>query len=1346
MSDVEKPKFESSLLASLHKGEHPPPPRTATSRKPPPKKPPSEDRQPHARPPQAHVSDSGHHRSKTKQKFMYVQKASPTTDVPPATPSPAVAEAPPLPGPIQVPQAAQLPLPPPPEVKKPFQSSLIASAQSSSGPSQSKSSSSSTPHQFAAKPSTATRALPTASKDGADSRPFQSSLQASIGSKMTPDEAVEAAPKKTLRQSIEEKKLGHPSDRFFTRSVSSRDDKQWPHGSRRQEGDSASYRLDAPKGKLTRQSSHDAHKQGPPQLARQASSEKRETPPSILSRLGPAPDDHRHPPSIHARMGPPIESAKRDAPLPRSTSPGLRPQSSDLDRPPPFYGRDTKQPDRSKSSSKSPLCDKPPAKGGSSQLLTSMPSPPCRGATSSFVKPPVKGSSLVASISNVDALRLQLTSSIALSHARSNSPAHARQALDKVRYTATQLRALNKSPNVPRPFDLVDLTKIVVTPASPRAKSSKSSGRFWSARATTSSVVRIHAGHARGGASQQQMRGGRGGRGDRQRGKGARHQPPPPPPLSDEPIVPFVKSESRWVPSKEDKVKQPKDVQHQVKTLLNKLTRDQFEKITADIAALPLKSLDTLNMLVAMIMDKALEEPNFAQVYADLCVRLHQHLAAHRPPFLHAVHHVADQVWYWTAANRSTFPAFHGPVTSRDECFAGALGVHSKADKEVPPEEVQAPAYYVHKGHLVVVATKAGLPKELYYAAVQVDKLSENEPLMGTYPTEESAIKAAATFTSFKRLLVTRCQHKFDSTEHKPKQADDADDPAAVRAARRTKTLMLGNMRFLGELFKVELIAESVVQQCIFKLLGLELVHVDGGAQAAQTIRMPDEEDLEALCKMLATVGKKFDHKGVKTAMTMILVRMVELSDTPSLPSRIRFLLKDVLEMRDHQWVPRRKELQQKTLQEVRKEAEKLQRLGKNAQHDDLQGKRHRTAHSSLDVAKQNSMLLLRQTTIPDQPPVTLAVDPTNRIKSILQEYLALHDIAETRQCVAELPRDSHLAFVEQALTLALEGKEKDRAAAVDMLVGLYETLTLGATEIQSGLLGTLEFLDDLRIDIPMVHEYCGLILGRMIGAGCFGLSWLQLGVRHLAESGLAGLLVAEVLGVMDDDMGADTVATMLAREELNVAGFLPPDQQSPDAVAAFLKAHDLTGYFYEDDDEEEDDEEVKDALHAMVQEFLVVQDVAEVDACLADLQPHPWTVSLVKTVLNELCECKPAQRPLLLTLWRHVLPHVDPADVEVGLSWWFDQLDDVVVDVPQAAVYVAPVVAQVLHERVLTWTWLATVVDGARPATVVQLVEGVCYALDALDSRDATRQGICDSGVSMDKFASGGRLAPWFT
>ena len=70
---------------------------------------------------------------------------------------------------------------------------------------------------------------------------------------------------------------------------------------------------------------------------------------------------------------------------------------------------------------------------------------------------------------------------------------------------------------------------------------------------------------------------------------------------------------------------------------------------------------------------------------------------------------------------------------------------------------------------------------------------------------------------------------------------------------------------------------------------------------------MPDEEELEALCKMLATVGKKFDHDGVKTVMNGIIVRLVELSETPTLPSRTRFLLKDLLETRDYQWVPRRK-------------------------------------------------------------------------------------------------------------------------------------------------------------------------------------------------------------------------------------------------------------------------------------------------------------------------------------------------------------------------------------------------------------------------------------------------------
>ena len=167
-------------------------------------------------------------------------------------------------------------------------------------------------------------------------------------------------------------------------------------------------------------------------------------------------------------------------------------------------------------------------------------------------------------------------------------------------------------------------------------------------------------------------------------------------------------------------------------------------------------------------------------------------------------------------------------------------------------------------------------------------------------------------------------------------------------------------------------------------------------------------------------------------------------------------------------------ELQQKTLDEVRKEAEKLQRLGKNAQHDDLVGKRKKTANSSEKLAKQNSTLLLR-----GPAPLSPAA-ASSRIKGIVKEYIASHDLDETRACLRELPRDVHVSFIDTALTYALEGKDHERSAAVDMLASLYETLDLGATEMQSALLNTLEFLDDLRIDIPMVRILLSCITSRM--------------------------------------------------------------------------------------------------------------------------------------------------------------------------------------------------------------------------------------------------------------------------
>ncbi|KAF0690258.1 Aste57867_18332 [Aphanomyces stellatus] len=1347
-------------MASVNKEEDPPH-HTPSTRKPPQKKASNDENQA----PSGRHDDSRQKKAKSV-KMVYVRKDSASTassssslgDAPPGrfqsslASSLAAESPPPAPTTSSSSQASSLHTPhtngPARSSSTKFQSSLMASAKKEDDKH-----ASDEPPLKSKVPSSLMAAVTTDSPKSQrivqkPTRQFKSSLS-SVSDHPPPAVEPAAAPPRTLRQSIQEKGLDKQPFRSSLASSLHDSDRRVVHDDKR-----SSHRRHDPEPSrskhLARQSSthSDASDRGG-RLVRQTSDTHSKK--DIFSRLGPDKDE-RHPAkesdtrrgSIHndprhdsndpakptriVQKQPDVSEDERRRLATESLRAGFEARRQERENQP------SSSSTLSSSRQDGPTFEKPPVKGSS--LLQSIHKPPRSSMASSptltFEKPPVKGSSLLDSISTMDSLKSTLSSSLALSLARSSSPAHGKSSPSKAitRYSVAQLRSLNTN-DYCRPADLRDMT-VIELPMSPRAlaAASKKAPRFQG-----KSIGGRGSNHAP--VTRQSSRGGRGGVSSKY--KQQRGQAPAPVLANEPPVKPFVKTDGRWVPSKETKDKEkPKDIQHLVKTLLNKLTRDRFEKLTAEFCAIPLRSLRTLNTLIVMIMDKALEEPNFAEVYADLCAHLHKHTAqGPRLPFLHPVYHMEEKMWYWTAANRNTFAGFHGPMASRDECFAALQAAPTELTGPIPADQVQAPSFFMAKGYLVVIATKVGQPNGHYYAAVPVDTLHEDEePLLGSYASEELAMKAAIKLTSFKRLLVTRCQDKFDSSDHKVAKPTDDE---AIRAAKRTKTLMLGNMRFLGELFKVELIAETVIQSCLFKLLGMELVVV-GDTQAAQTIRMPDEEDLEALCKMLATVGKKFDHKGTKTIMSMILVRMVELSDSQALPSRIRFLLKDILEMRDYQWVPRRKELQQKTLQEVRKEAEKLQKLGKNAQHDDLQGKRQKAAHSSADLAKQNSTLLLRTTTTVTQAAAPTA-DPTNRIKSILKEYVSLHDIVETRQCVAELPRETHMAFVEQALTLALEGKEAERAAAVDMLVGLYETLHLGATELQSGLLGTLEFLDDLRIDIPMVHEYCGQILGRLIAVGCFGLSWFQASIGHLAESGLAGKLLAEVLAVLDVEMGVDAVAAMIGREELSVAAFLP--RQSPDAVAAFLKAHELESFFF--DEELDDDDDVKDAIHAIVQEYFVIQDLAEVDACLQELAN--WPVPFIKVTLNLLCECKDAHRPLLVTLFEHVLGTFHAHDVEAGLAWWLDLLDDIQIDVPQAAVYVAPVVALVLQTGLVSLAWVAAHVGGPSRAAA-QLLEATCVAMDArLGSRDATIAFVRESSVSSEQFApDAATLSPWFS
>eukprot|EP01111_Echinosteliopsis_oligospora_P011802 TRINITY_DN3973_c0_g1_i1.p1 TRINITY_DN3973_c0_g1~~TRINITY_DN3973_c0_g1_i1.p1 ORF type:complete len:1353 (-),score=469.42 TRINITY_DN3973_c0_g1_i1:142-4200(-) len=174
---------------------------------------------------------------------------------------------------------------------------------------------------------------------------------------------------------------------------------------------------------------------------------------------------------------------------------------------------------------------------------------------------------------------------------------------------------------------------------------------------------------------------------------------------------------------------------------------------------------------------------------------------------------------------------------------------------------------------------------------------------------------------TFRRALLNKCQEEFESNQSKAKTARAAtvakegqvsftEEQKAEQELENTKARKryLGNIKFIGELYKCDMLTEKIMHECIVKLLG--------------EIKHPSDEDLEALCKLLSTIGKKLDQNSrAKSHMDTYFSRINTVTNHPSISPRIKFALEEVMELRKNSWVPRRDANAPKTIKELHKEA-----------------------------------------------------------------------------------------------------------------------------------------------------------------------------------------------------------------------------------------------------------------------------------------------------------------------------------------------------------------------------------------------------------------------------------------
>ncbi|XP_041795796.1 eukaryotic translation initiation factor 4 gamma 2a, partial [Chelmon rostratus] len=279
----------------------------------------------------------------------------------------------------------------------------------------------------------------------------------------------------------------------------------------------------------------------------------------------------------------------------------------------------------------------------------------------------------------------------------------------------------------------------------------------------------------------------------------------------------------RWVPSRStrrdansyNEKGQNDAIFRKVRGILNKLTPEKFDKLCLELLNVGVDSKLVLKGIILLIVDKALEEPKYSQLYAQLCLRL------------------AEDA-----------PNFEDPST-------------------------------------------------------------ENQ---GTQKQN----------STFRRLLISKLQDEFENRTRNVEIFEKHEGPLTSEEEEQraiAKIKMLGNIKFIGELGKLNLIHESILHKCIKTLLDKK-----------KKVQLKDMgEDLECLCQIMRTVGPKLDHEKAKSLMDQYFGRMRSLTTNKELPARIRFLLQNTVELRDNNWSPRKAHVDNgpKTISQVRQDAVK---------------------------------------------------------------------------------------------------------------------------------------------------------------------------------------------------------------------------------------------------------------------------------------------------------------------------------------------------------------------------------------------------------------------------------------
>jgi hypothetical protein len=348
--------------------------------------------------------------------------------------------------------------------------------------------------------------------------------------------------------------------------------------------------------------------------------------------------------------------------------------------------------------------------------------------------------------------------------------------------------------------------------------------------------------------------------------------------------------------------------------IINKITPETFEKLSKKTLELKVTNTAMLDTLVKLIFEAAVTQAGFSGVFADLCNFLTE--SAVDWNFFTVVKNVDKDEYFWI--KDVTFPEeFAGPFYEKSAIYDA---IASTPPMKAMPGQTLTSVDIVLVNNTLVRMSK-NLSEAFLITYMPFDTVPAENRSQSVFPDEQSAKKDASTQVSFRACLAQNCEREFHASVQDENLYDGVDEELRqLRAIRSTmgeseferkeqdieekrikiKRRMLGNIKFVGELYKRKLLNTETMHYCITKLIGT--------ADKQNTV-VHDEQDLELLLHLLTTLGetleqksKRSKNKSLSVQFDQYFVRLEELRTDTKLPSRIRFAIDDLIKLRQRNW------------------------------------------------------------------------------------------------------------------------------------------------------------------------------------------------------------------------------------------------------------------------------------------------------------------------------------------------------------------------------------------------------------------------------------------------------------